>query len=45
MEEKAAKISPKLLKLLFPVLFMIFPAIITGMTGPALIRISETILK
>jgi len=42
MEEKAAKIP---LKLLFPVLFMIFPAIMAVMAGPALIRISETILK
>lgn len=42
MEEKAAKLP---LKLLFPVLFMIFPAIMAVMAGPALIRISETILK
>jgi tight adherence protein C len=42
MEEKAAKIP---LKLLFPVLFMIFPAIMAVMAGPALIRISESILK
>ena len=34
MEEKAAKVP---LKLLFPVLFMIFPAIMVVMAGPALI--------
>ncbi len=38
MEEKAAKIP---LKLLFPVLFMIFPAIMAVMAGPALINIME----
>jgi tight adherence protein C len=42
MEEKAAKIP---LKLLFPVLFMIFPAIMVVMAGPAIIRVSESILK
>ncbi|MCA1987988.1 MAG: type II secretion system F family protein [Desulfarculus sp.] len=42
MEERAAKIP---LKLLFPVLFMIFPAIMAVMAGPALIRVSESILK
>lgn len=42
MEEKAAKIP---LKLLFPVLFMIFPAILVVMAGPAIIRVSESILK
>jgi len=42
MEEKAAKVP---LKLLFPVLFMIFPAIIVVMAGPAIIRVTETMLK
>ncbi|MBI5521302.1 MAG: type II secretion system F family protein [Desulfarculus sp.] len=42
MEEKAAKIP---LKLLFPVLFMIFPAIMAVMAGPAIIRITESIIK
>ncbi len=42
MEEAAAKVP---LKLLFPVLFMIFPAIIVVMGGPAMIKISESILK
>ncbi|MCA1905088.1 MAG: type II secretion system F family protein [Desulfarculus sp.] len=42
MEERAAKIP---LKLLFPVLFMIFPAIMAVMAGPALIRVSESIIK
>lgn len=42
MEELAAKIP---LKLLFPVLFMIFPAIMAVMAGPALIRVSESIIK
>lgn len=37
-EEKAAKIP---LKLLFPVLFMIFPAIMAVMAGPAVINIME----
>lgn len=39
MEELAAKIP---LKLLFPVLFLIFPAIMVVMAGPAIIRVSET---
>jgi tight adherence protein C len=42
MEEAAAKVP---LKLLFPVLFMIFPAIMVVMGGPAIIRISESIMK
>jgi len=42
MEEKAAKVP---LKLLFPILFMVFPAIIVVMAGPAIIRVSETMLK
>lgn len=42
MEEAAAKIP---LKLLFPVLFLIFPAIMAVMAGPAIIRVSESILK
>jgi tight adherence protein C len=42
MEEIAAKVP---LKLLFPVLFMIFPAIMVVMGGPALIRISESMMK
>lgn len=42
MEEAAAKVP---LKLLFPVLFMIFPAIMAVMGGPAIIRISESIMK
>lgn len=42
MEEAAAKVP---LKLLFPVLFMIFPTIMVVMGGPALIRISESIMK
>ncbi len=42
MEELAAKVP---LKLLFPVLFMIFPAIMVVMAGPAIIRVSESILK
>lgn len=42
MEELAAKIP---LKLLFPVLFMIFPAIMAVMAGPALIRVGESIIK
>ncbi|MFH1057346.1 MAG: type II secretion system F family protein [Pseudomonadota bacterium] len=42
MEESAAKVP---LKLLFPVLFMIFPAIMAVMAGPALIRVSESIIK
>jgi len=42
MEEAAAKVP---LKLLFPVLFMIFPAIMAVMAGPALIRVGESIIK
>lgn len=41
MEEAAAKIP---LKLLFPVLFMIFPAIMAVMAGPAVINIMESII-
>ncbi|MCF8032506.1 MAG: type II secretion system F family protein [Desulfarculaceae bacterium] len=42
MEEAAAKIP---LKLLFPVLFMIFPAIMVVMAGPAVIRVSQNLLN
>ncbi|MCB2187528.1 MAG: type II secretion system F family protein [Deltaproteobacteria bacterium] len=42
LEEKAAKVP---LKLLFPVLFLIFPAIMVVMAGPAIIRVSETLVK
>lgn len=42
MEEAAAKIP---LKLLFPVLFLIFPAIMVVIAGPALIKVSESIMK
>jgi tight adherence protein C len=42
MEEAAAKIP---LKLLFPVLFMIFPAIMVVMAGPAVIRVSQGLFK
>ncbi len=42
LEEKAAKIP---LKLLFPVLFMIFPAIIIVISGPALLRVMESIME
>ncbi len=42
LEEAAAKIP---LKLLFPVLFLIFPAIMAVMAGPAIIRVSESIMK
>ncbi len=42
MEEAAAKIP---LKLLFPVLFMIFPAIMVVMAGPAVIRVSQSMLN
>lgn len=42
MEEAAAKIP---LKLLFPVLFLIFPAIMAVMAGPAIIRVSESMIK
>ncbi|MCB2193551.1 MAG: type II secretion system F family protein [Deltaproteobacteria bacterium] len=41
MEEAAAKIP---LKLLFPVLFMIFPAIMVVMAGPAIIRVSQNLM-
>lgn len=40
-EEAAAKIP---LKLLFPVLFMIFPAIMVVMAGPAVIRVSQNLM-
>ena len=39
LEESAAKIP---LKLLFPVLFLIFPAIMAVMAGPAVIKIMES---
>ncbi len=42
MEEAAAKIP---LKLLFPVLFMIFPAIMVVMAGPAVIRVSQGLFR
>lgn len=42
MEERAAKVP---LKLLFPVLFMIFPAVLVVMAGPAIIQVSETMFK
>jgi tight adherence protein C len=42
LEEQAAKVP---LKLLFPVLFLIFPAIMVVMAGPAIIKVSESILK
>ena len=42
MEEAAAKIP---LKLLFPVLFMIFPAIMVVMAGPAVIRVSQNLMN
>ncbi len=42
LEEAAAKVP---LKLLFPVLFLIFPAIMFVMAGPAIIKVSESILK
>ncbi len=42
MEEAAAKVP---LKLLFPVLFMIFPAIMVVMAGPAVIRVSQNLLN
>lgn len=41
-EEKATKIP---LKLLFPVLFFIFPAIMAIMIGPALIAVKESFLR
>jgi len=41
-EEKAAKIP---LKLLFPVLLLIFPAIMAIMVGPALIQVSENLFR
>ncbi len=41
IEEDAAKIP---LKLLFPVLFLIFPAILAAMLGPAIIKIGETMM-
>ncbi|MGD9125519.1 MAG: type II secretion system F family protein [Desulfarculaceae bacterium] len=40
-KELAAKIP---LKLLFPVLFLIFPAIMLVMAGPAILRVTETIM-
>jgi tight adherence protein C len=42
LEEAAAKVP---LKLLFPVLFLIFPAIMFVMAGPAIIKVSESIIK
>lgn len=42
LEEAAAKIP---LKLLFPVLFMIFPAIMVVMAGPAVIRVSNSLFN
>jgi tight adherence protein C len=42
LEEAAAKIP---LKLLFPVLFLIFPAIMAVIAGPAVIRVSESMFK
>jgi len=42
LEEQAAKVP---LKLLFPVLFLIFPAIMAVMAGPAIIKVTESILK
>ena len=42
LEEDAAKIP---LKLLFPVLFLIFPAIMAAMAGPAVITIMESMFK
>ncbi|MBW1712867.1 MAG: type II secretion system F family protein [Deltaproteobacteria bacterium] len=42
LEEKAAKIP---LKLLFPILFLIFPAIMAVMIGPALIKVTENIFR
>ena len=42
LEEKAAKIP---LKLLFPVLFLIFPAIMAVMAGPAILRVMESFAK
>ena len=41
-EEKAAKIP---LKLLFPVMLLIFPAIMAIMVGPALIQVSENLFR
>ena len=42
LEELAAK-TP--VKLVFPLLLFIFPAIMVVILGPAVIRISETLLK
>jgi tight adherence protein C len=42
LEELAAK-TP--VKLIFPLLMFIFPAIMVVIMGPAIIRISETLLK
>lgn len=42
LEEMAAKIP---LKLLFPVLFLIFPAIMAVMAGPAILRVMESFAK
>lgn len=42
LEEAAAKVP---LKLLFPVLFLIFPAIMFVMAGPAIIKVTESIIK
>ncbi len=41
-EEQAAKIS---IKLLFPLIFFIFPALFVVVAGPAMIRIYEAIIK
>ncbi|GAB6060453.1 type II secretion system F family protein [Desulfonatronum parangueonense] len=41
-EEKAAKIP---IKLLFPMLFFIFPSMFIAILGPAVIRISQTLLQ
>ncbi len=42
LETQAAK-TP--VKLVFPLLLFIFPAIMVAILGPAVIRISETMLK
>lgn len=41
-EEKAAKVS---IKLLFPLIFFIFPALFVVVAGPAMIRVYEALLK
>jgi tight adherence protein C len=40
-EEKAAKIS---LKLMFPLIFFIFPTLLMVLMGPAIIQITHTLL-